>query len=63
MTYLEKAMQEHRGLEEDQLVHMLCPEDLGYVNKTHLCDGQSYEEIGFDRCRSCWNQEVRSDGG
>lgn len=63
MTLLEKAMAEHSGIEESEMVRMICPEDLGYVNSSHLCQGRGYEEAGFDRCWKCWNQEVRYDGG
>lgn len=55
MTLLEKAMQEHPGLDEDRIISFLCPCDLGYESMPDGC-----EQVGavHEVCRVCWNREA-----
>lgn len=60
MTYLEKAMKEHAGLNEGKIVTWMCPCDFGYEKLDDGCN--SMAASGIEACRVCWNREVRGDG-
>lgn len=60
MTLLEKAMQEHAGLNEDKIVTWMCPCDFGYEKLDDGCEQMAVD--GAEACVRCWNREVRGDG-
>ena len=55
MTFLEKAMAEHSGLNEEKIVTWMCPCDFGYEKLDDGCG-----QVGADQeiCRECWNREA-----
>lgn len=57
MTFLEKAMAEHPGLNEEKIVTWMCPCDFGYEK---LDDGCEQEGAAQEICRECWNRETPS---
>lgn len=55
MTFLEKAMAEHTGLDENRIISWMCPCDLGYEI---LPSGCEQEGAAQEMCRKCWNREA-----
>lgn len=60
MTLLEKAMQEHPGLDEGNIVTWMCPCDFGYED---MADGCEQEGAVQEICRECWNRPADAAGG
>lgn len=60
MTFLEKAMQEHQGLNEEKIVTWMCPCDFGYED---MADGCEQEGDVQEICRECWNRPADAAGG
>lgn len=56
MTYLEKAMKEHAGLNEGKIVTWMCPCDFGYERLPDGCHQMAAS--GVEACRECWNREA-----
>lgn len=59
MTLLEKAKQEHPGLDEGKIVTWMCPCDLGYES---LPDGCGQVGAVQEICRECWNRQADAAG-
>lgn len=62
MTYLEKYRADHPGTdgpEEEEIVQLLCPQDLGYEELSPCISLLCYpEETEQKSCRKCWGRKM-----
>ncbi len=59
MTLLEKCMEEHPGLNKENIVTWMCPCDFGYEDTADGCEQEgAVQEI----CRECWNRPADAAG-
>ena len=56
MTFLEKAMAEHPGLDEGDIISFMCPCDFGYEKLNDGC-AQPGGNV-MKKCKACWNREA-----
>jgi len=59
VTLLEKAMQEHAGLNERKIVTWMCPCDFGYEKMEDGCNAAAGDDEK-KTCWECWNRETPS---
>ena len=62
MTFLEKAMQEHAGLNEGKIVTWMCPCDFGYEKMEDGCNAAAGDDEK-KTCWECWNRQADAAGG
>ena len=60
MTFLEKAMAEHPGLDEGKIVTWMCPCDFGYEKMEDGCNAAAGDDDEKKTCWECWNRETPS---
>lgn len=62
MTFKEKLQKSHPGFQPEQIeraITTLCPEDLGYEEKSPCVCLKAYsEKDANDACRKCWEREA-----
>ena len=55
MTFLEKALEQRKTSQQEEIIEMMCPCEF-HLEPNMACEGERWDK---EKCTKCWNREYK----